>query len=139
MQAYYDALQASAVAKAWYAELCQLIHAGTLQLHTPYHGLQIVSIFDAKPVAFRAKPVRQYRINKPIPDLLPIDLPEDKPVILGYYDAVENERQAWSIFNAQYCQAILDWLKNPDDRFQKVSHDIHAVVNHFRTWEVKKC
>ncbi len=139
MQAFIDALQATKDAETWYSHLCELIRQKVLLPHTPYHELQIISIFDAKPVAFRAKPVRQYQINTPIPDFNTTHIPVNKPKIVGYHEAVEQEKQAWSIFNAQYNQAIMEWLKHPDDRFTQITADILIRVNRFRVWEVKKC
>ena len=139
MYELHAAQQASADARAWYDRLCQDIHAGVYQHGGKYHSFRLTSIFDAKPIAFRAKPVYQYTVVGKPAQLKPTKIDESTPSIVGYYLAAEAEREAWSLYRARYTGVVLQWLRERDESLKEVDADVFTTVNHFRRWEVKPC
>lgn len=110
-ETYERAQQATVVAEAWYRELFQAFATGQLQLHTNYGGLQLVSIFDAKPHAWRARPVFAVKfdmpdIEPPKPFVVPPTLNDELPQ--KYHEALAAEKNAWDASNVAFVDHVMN-------------------------------
>lgn len=110
-ETFERAQQATVIAKAWYRELFQAFATGQLQLHTNYNGLQLVTIFDAKPIAWRARVVYAVTLDMP-------DMPRPKPFVVPvtesnelpqkYHEALAAEKNAWDANNVAYVDHVMN-------------------------------
>lgn len=107
LHAFRAAGQASKIAGLWYDLLWTAYENLEYRLHTPYHGLIISSVFDAKAVAFRARPVEQVDFGFVMPSYEAVLDDSDNNVLHGYYEAYLAERDAWSLYQANYNQLAL--------------------------------
>lgn len=147
--AHRVAQHASARAKWWYDKVWDAYDNMDYALNTPYNGLMLVSIFETKATAYRARPVDQ--INIGLNDIHPtpeIENPTDDP-LHAYYAALQTEKDAWSLYQAAYdrfalvilrdWQRYCDWCTNTGHTLPVRNDQKYARYNsgHFRVLEVK--
>ena len=119
------ALQASAVAKARY------------RVFTPEagHGILVTSIFDAKPIAFRARAVEQYDLGLDYEHDVQVP-PTDEPPIVAYWVAYQEEKRAWNQYQAEYISAVYQQLAAGSLQLD-TSKVVTSRPTEIRTYEVK--
>jgi len=133
IDAYREATQAKVNSRWLYSQLADAIKAGKYQLNQPYNGLQIKSIWEAKPVAWRPVPIFQYDFR------LPEGTPEpnweiEADLLHDFFKAYCIEKEAWSKFTAIYIEAVYEWLQNPEK-----DPPAAGDPSHFKIYEVKPC
>lgn len=134
------ALEASQRASMWYDYLWQDFLAEKYVLHTEYAGLILSSIFDAKPVAYRARVVEQFIFEFPEHPLAPLDTPESLDNTLQeYYEAYLAEKEAWSLYTANY-NVLIDAALKEGVEFNRNDRKYAWFDNgKIRVLEVKPC
>jgi hypothetical protein len=136
-QAHRERQQASVNAQWLYSELVHAIEfERRYELMTAYEGLKIVSIWEAKPVAWRPTPLYQYDFR------LPTGVPEpnwktEGDVLHDYYRAYLLEKDAWAKFTAVYIDAVHEWLRNPEVEPPAENTTGKPNSRVFRIYEVK--
>ena len=108
--AYGEAIQAQTNARWLYAQLAAAIAAGKYELNRSYGGLQIKSIWEAKPVAWRPVPHYQYDLGLQ-EGPLQVDWQLSGDLLHDYHKAHGIEREAWSKFQALYIEAVYAGLR----------------------------
>ncbi len=119
------ALQASAIAKARYAAFRPL--SG--------HGLIVTNIFDAKPIAFRARAVEQYDLGLDYEHDVQIPT-TDEPPIVAYWTAYQEEKRAWNQYQAEYIDSV-NQLLAAGKLLLNPSKVVTSRPTEIRTYEVK--
>lgn len=137
-QAHRERKQASVNAHWLYSQLVSAIEdEGRYQLNTAYNGLKIVSIWEAKPIAWRPSPIYQYDFHLPNGSPEP-DWILDTDILHDYFNAYLVEKEAWSRFTACYIDAVYAWLQNPNGADAPTLNTTGQTTERlFRFYEVK--
>lgn len=108
------AIKASQIASMWYDYLWQDYLNEEFKLHTNYNGLILLSIFDAKPTAYRARAVEQFDFEFPAPPKIILPNPPDpwEDSLQEYRKAYLAEKEAWSLYQANYNNLVDAALKD---------------------------
>ncbi len=132
-------LQTATVNAMWlYSQLVTTIEEKKLyKLNEPYDGLKIVSIWEAKSIAYRPQILYEYDFR----------LPEGRPeptwepsgdVLHDFFHAHKIERDARDRFNVAYIDAVHAWMRNPGVN-PPSRNDGLVEARTIRIYEVKPC
>lgn len=108
------AFRASVVAKASYGHLVAAIAAGEVKLDINYQGFIVTTIWNAKSVAWRPRPLYAFHVLyttefEEVP--LPSKPANAETCVLQYVQAHKDETDAWSAVSAAYERLVAAYLR----------------------------
>lgn len=138
--AYQEMQQAEKNSLHLYCLLLDAIRDKKYQVGQPYNGLQIVTVWDAKPIAYRPATFLQYEftsLQTVDAQVIRADWGEVDDVLHDYFEAYGIASKARSKFHALYTQAVLDWMKDPGSRDDVLRNPDTLGTVVLREYEVK--
>lgn len=123
------AVAATRVSHAFYEAMCTEIEVGELKLNTNIGGLKIVTIWEAKPTAWRPRPAYEYHFPEVDaaadgPFLLPQGMTLDGDFVRQYFDAAAIAKDLWSQFDIEYQLAVAAHQRGELDPVHQVKRSV---------------